>query len=93
MNIEIKWQNKQGEWQPFDVSDIECLPRSHAIDLFSQGTGVIIKEGNANYIVNRVDLYDQYKRKRQKVTMLSKCERSEGQLSQIGFIGDSRGDV
>lgn len=85
MNIEIRWQNKQGEWQPFDVSDIECLPRSHAIDLFSQGTGVIIKQ-DEQYICNRVDLYDQYKRKRQRVTMLSKCERSDGRLGTVGFL-------
>jgi len=85
MDIVIKWQDKEGNWQPFDVNDILHMSRNHAIALFSQGTGVIIKQGDSSYIVNRVDLLDQYKRQGKSVKLLSQCEGSDKTLEEVGL--------
>jgi len=84
MDIVIKWQDKEGNWQPFDVSDILHMSRDHAIALFSQGTPVIIKQDDS-YIVNKVDLLDQYKRQGKSVKLLSQCECSDKILEEVGL--------
>jgi len=82
----MKWQD-QGTWKDFDCNDINHMSRTHAINLFSNGIPVIIKEGT-NYIVNKVDLFQRYKNERKSVTMLSECIPSDKIICDVGFTAD-----
>lgn len=82
--ILIKWQDKKGDWQDFNCRHILHMSRNHVIRLFSRDIGIIVKQ-DTGYIVNRVDLFDKYKRQNKSVKMLSKCESSDEPLETVGL--------
>lgn len=86
MDITAKWQDKKGEWREFFMEDVLHMPRNHSLKMFQQGTPIIIKEGNT-YIVNKVDVYEMYKKQHKQVMMLSECKPDERPLAEVGFIG------
>lgn len=84
----IKWQDRTmnpSEWFDFPLDDIVYLPVSHAVDLFSGKIPVIIKEGE-QYIVNTPELFSSYKKKGQKVMMISQVGRTGQKLGTGGFL-------
>ena len=83
--LKIKWQGKAGNWQAFDTNDILHMSRTHGINLFSNGTPVIILQ-DQQYIVNKVDLFADYKKAHKQVTMLSDCKPSSSIIAEVGFI-------
>ena len=85
MDLTIKWQGKDKKWNDFQTSDIMYQSRNHAINLFSQGTAVVIKQ-DEQYIVNTQALFNQYKRQGKPVKLLSECEGAEGLVEEVGFI-------
>lgn len=85
MELTIKWKDKAGEWQTFDISDIMHQSRSHALSLFNQGTAVIIKQDD-DYIVNKQELYDRYLADGKKVRMIAHCKASDKPIRDVGFI-------
>ncbi len=89
-NLKIKWQDigqdiGQKPWIPFNLSDINHMSRTHAINLFSNKTPVIAKQGDA-FIVNTGSLHNDYKRKGKKVMLFSELEPSDKMLSSVGFL-------
>ena len=83
--LRIKWKNLDGNWIAYDVSDILHMSRTHGINLFSNGTPVIILQ-DQQYITNKVDLFADYKKARKQVTMLSDCKPSSSIIAKVGFI-------
>ena len=83
----IKWLNGEHGWTDFNTADITYMSRNHAIDLFSRGIPVIIKDGD-EYITNKVDLFHRYKKERKPIRMLSECVISDKLICDVGFIGD-----
>lgn len=72
-------------WLPFDMDDIINHSRDYAIKLFSNGTPVIIKEGEDRYIVNKPEIFEQYKRAGKQVKMIGDCPPSTGSVEKVGF--------
>ena len=84
MDIKIKWLSG-GKWALFPVEDILHLSRNHAIALFSRSIPVLIKQDDI-YISNDRSVRHTYHKRGIKVIDLAKAERSEGILSDAGFI-------
>jgi hypothetical protein len=85
--IKINWQDKAGKWHPFDLGDINHMPRNHALRLFSNSTPVVAKEGD-QYITNSQTIYDQYRQSNKPVRMFSDIHPSEKKLAICGFLGE-----
>jgi hypothetical protein len=81
----IKWKDTNGKWNDFYLDDILHMSRTHAINLFSMGIPVVIKQDD-QYIVNKVDLFADYKKSRKQVIMLSDCKPSSEPLAEVGFL-------
>jgi hypothetical protein len=61
------------------------MPRNHGITLFAMGVPIIIKQDD-KYIVNKANWYEDYKKARKQVTMLSDCKPSSSIIAEVGFI-------
>jgi len=90
MDLKIKWMPKGGnpktDYVPFQVEDILDRSRNHAIDLFSGNVPVVIRQGQS-IISNDVATRAMYHRKPEyTVYALDKIARSEGKLSEVGFV-------
>lgn len=72
-------------WHPFDMADINHRSRDYSINLFGNGTPVVIKQ-EGEYIVNSDALLSQYKRRGATVRLLSDCQPSGKAISEVGFI-------
>ena len=86
MSTSIKWRDNEGNWQNFDLSDIEHMSRNHALFLFSGTVPVIAKVDN-DYLTNNEGLLSQYRSQKKKIKLFSDCERSESMFSRVGFTG------
>lgn len=73
-------------WHQFDVEDILWHSRDYAVNLLSMGTPVVVKEGEV-YLVNKTDLFNQYRSAGKWVKMLSDCEPSTESVERVGFGG------
>ena len=85
MNIKIKWRDKNGTWQPFDVRDIEHMPRNHSLNLFLNSTAIIAKDGDV-YLTNNKAVFDDYKAKGKVIQYFKDCVHSDLPLEEVGFI-------
>jgi hypothetical protein len=86
----IKWQDTTmtaPNWFDFSLDDIMHMPVSHAVNLFSSGVPVVIKEGE-RYIVNTPALLDSYKKQGKRVMLIDQVDtaRMDQKLSVAGFI-------
>lgn len=82
--ISVKW--KDGEkWNIFTLDEINHMPRTHAINLFSGNIQVIARQGK-QYITNRESTRDQYLARKQKCILFSELDRSEKALGTVGFV-------
>lgn len=72
-------------WHVFDTDDLQFHSRDYCIQLFSNGTPVVIKEGKT-YICNTEDVYDMYKQAGRNVTRLSECKPSTRAVIDAGFL-------
>jgi hypothetical protein len=86
MEIEIGWQNEQGEWMVFPMDTILDRSRTHAIHLFSFKTPVIVKQDSKRYVTNSGSVRDSYRRSGKDIVMFSEIEFSDAPLKQIGFF-------
>lgn len=88
VDILIKWKNGK-EWVDFLIGDILHLPRNHAIDLFSRNIPMIARQGDI-VVSNDSATMQQYHKiaARDGLTVmdLAKLERSEMNLSEVGFL-------
>lgn len=87
LNLVIKWQDTSitaPNWFDFPASDILHMPVSHAVNLFSNGIPVIIKQGE-RYVVNTVELFNSYRKNGKRVMMLDKVSGLDRRLSEGGF--------
>jgi hypothetical protein len=72
-------------WVLFDINDISYRSRDYCIQLFSNGTPVLIREGN-QYVTNNLDVYNQYKQAGRNVTRLDECKPSTRAVIDAGFL-------
>jgi len=84
MDITIKWKSGN-KWEQFDLSEINHMSRTHAINLFSGNLQVIAKQGDT-YIVNREELKAQYAKKGSKVLLFSELQPSQEKFGVVGFL-------
>jgi len=73
-------------WHTFDLEDIYWHSRDYATALFSNGTPVVIREGQ-NYVVNNPDLFGQYMAAGKVVKLLRDCQPSTKSVIDVGFWG------
>ncbi len=86
----IKWQDTgmtAPNWFDFDPADILHMPVSHALNLFSGGVPVVVKEGD-QYLVNNESLLNSYRKQGKRVMLLSEVDpaRMDQKLSVAGFV-------
>jgi len=84
MEVTVKWRDGK-IWREFDLSEINHMPRDHAINLFSRNIQVIAKQGDT-YIVNREELKAQYAKKGSKVKLFSELDKSDCLFGKVGFF-------
>lgn len=93
--IEIKWRQDRDfttreplpkpVWHEFDLSDINHMSRTHAINLFRNSTPVVIKQGDI-CIVNTPELLKQYRKNGRHVMEISELVQDDGRLDQVGIV-------
>jgi hypothetical protein len=88
--MEIKWQDTKitaPNWFNFNPDDIMHMPVRHAVNLFSNGVPVVIKEGE-RYIVNTPALLASYKKQGKRVMLIDQVDpaRMDQKLSVAGFV-------
>lgn len=71
-------------WHTFDNADLVGKSRDSCVNLFSNGTPVVIRE-NGKYLVNSRELLDQYQRAGKEVRLLSDCKPSASNIIDVGF--------
>lgn len=84
MEISIKWRNGS-KWEHFDLSEINHMSRTHAINLFSGNIQVVAKQDDT-YIVNREELKTKYAKKGSKVLLFSELQHSQEKFGEQGFM-------
>lgn len=72
-------------WHTFNNNDLTGKSRTFGINLFSNGTPVVIKQKD-EYVVNNRDLLDKYQLAGKTVRLLSDCQLSGKAISEVGFI-------
>ena len=92
MELTMKYQDKSGAWNDFDMSALMEESALHSALMFSRTSiPVIVRQGEA-YIVNTEDLKQRYRKAGKKVWMFSTILTSPGEMSldkplvERGFI-------
>lgn len=92
MDLTMKYQDRSGAWNDFDMTDLMEESARHSALMFSRTSiPVIVRQGEA-YIVNTEDLKQRYRRAGRKVWTFSTILTSPGDVSldkpllERGFI-------
>ena len=84
MQIDIQWKDGT-EWKAFDTSEIYHMPRTHAINLFSNSLAVRSRQGDTR-ITNRQEIKKQYEAKGVECLMFSDLRPSNRPLLEVGLV-------